>query len=120
MTVKECYEKMGADYDSVMGRLRKDERVQKFLLKFLDDKSYELLCSSMEANDMNEAFRAAHTIKGVCQNLSLDPLYESASELAERLRNGQEYAEDVEVLVEQVKKDYTCTVDCIRELADSV
>ena len=69
---------------------------------------------------MNEAFRAAHTIKGVCQNLSLDPLYKSASELAERLRNGQEYAEDVEVLVEQVKKDYTCTVDCIRELADSV
>ena len=43
MTVKECYEKMGADYDSVMGRLRKDERVQKFLLKFLNDKSYELL-----------------------------------------------------------------------------
>ncbi len=120
MTVKECYEKMGADYDSVMGRLRKDERVQKFLLKFLNDKSYELLCSSMEANDMNEAFRAAHTIKGVCQNLSLDPLYESASVLAERLRDGQEYAEDVEILVEQVKKDYTRTIECISELAGSV
>lgn len=120
MTVKECYDKIGADYESVMGRLRKDERIQKFLLKFLDDKSYELLCSSIEANDMNEAFRAAHTIKGVCQNLSLDPLYESASVLAERLRNGQEYAEDVDVLVEQVKKDYACTIDAIKELAGSV
>ena len=33
MTVKECYEAIGADYEDVMGRLRKDERVQKFVLK---------------------------------------------------------------------------------------
>ena len=120
MDVKQCYEKIGGNYDDVMSRLRTDERIKKFLLKVADDKSFELLCSSLETRNIEEAFRAAHTIKGVCQNLSLDPLYESASELAERLRNGQEYAEDVEVLVEQVKKDYTCTVDCIRELADSV
>ena len=29
MTVKECYEAIGADYEDVMGRLRKDERVEK-------------------------------------------------------------------------------------------
>ena len=114
MTVKECYEAIGADYEDVMGRLRKDERVQKFVLKLLDDKSYE---NSVASKDMSEAFRAAHTLKGVCQNLSLTPLFQSASELAERLRNAQDYSEDMEPLLEQVKKDYTHMIDCIRQLA---
>ena len=119
MTVKECYEAIGADYEDVMGRLRKEERVQKFVLKLLDDKSYELLENSVASKDMSEAFRAAHTLKGVCQNLSLSPLYESSSELAERLRDGKEYAADVDPLVEQVKKDYTHMMGCIHELAES-
>ena len=46
MTVKECYELIGADYESVMGRLRTEERVKKFLLKFLNDKRYDLLLDS--------------------------------------------------------------------------
>ncbi|MCI8782377.1 MAG: Hpt domain-containing protein [Dorea sp.] len=117
MTVRECYEAMGADYEDVLGRLRKDERIQKFVLKLLNDKSYELLMNSMEAGDMTEAFRAAHTLKGVCQNLSITALYHSSAELADRLRDGQEYGEDVAPLLERVKKDYTLAMDCIRQLA---
>ncbi|WP_288175149.1 Hpt domain-containing protein [Sporofaciens musculi] len=117
MTVRECYEAMGADYEDVFGRLRKDERIQKFVLKLLNDKSYELLMNSMETGNMDEAFRAAHTLKGVCQNLSITALYHSSAELADRLRGGQEYGEDVEPLLEQVKKDYTLAMDCIRKLA---
>ncbi|MCI8293120.1 MAG: Hpt domain-containing protein [Hespellia sp.] len=116
MTVKECYEAMGADYEDVMGRLRTDERVQKFLLKVLNDKSYDLLCTSIESGDMNEAFRAAHTLKGVCQNLSLTPLYHSASELSERLRGGQAYGEDMEPMLDQVKRDYAQMTECIQGL----
>lgn len=117
MTVRECYEAMGADYEDVLGRLRKDERIQKFVLKLLNDKSYELLIHSMEAGDMNEAFRAAHTLKGVCQNLSITALYHSSAELADRLRGGQEYGEDVEPLLDQVKKDYALAMECIGKLA---
>ena len=117
MTVKECYDAMGADYEDVLGRLRKEERIQKFVLKLLNDKSYELLINSMEAGDMNEAFRAAHTLKGVCQNLSITTLYHSSAKLADRLRDGQEYGADVEPLLEQVKKDYTLAMECIRKLA---
>ena len=79
MTVKECYEAMGGDYEDVMRRLRKDERVEKFLMKVLDDKSFQLLTDSMEAQNMDEAFRAAHTLKGICQNLSLNRLYGSSN-----------------------------------------
>ena len=74
MTLRECYEAMGADYDGVMGRLRSERMVQKFALKFLADPSYELLTSSMAAENYEEAFRAAHTIKGVCQNLGFTAL----------------------------------------------
>ena len=117
MTVRECYEAMGADYEDVAGRLRTEKKNKKFVLKLLNDKSYDLLISSIESGDMKEAFRAAHTLKGVCQNLSVTKLYHSASELADRLRDGQEYGEDVAPLLEQVKKDYALAMDCIQKLA---
>lgn len=62
--------------------------MQKFVLKFLDDKSMELLKTSMVEETYEEAFRAAHTIKGICQNLSFTRLYESSSALSEALRDG--------------------------------
>ena len=70
MTLQECYAALEGDYEGVMGRLRTERLVQKFVLKFLDDGSYNLLTGSMESGNYDEAFRAAHTIKGVGQNLS--------------------------------------------------
>ena len=114
MTVKECYEQMNGDYDEVMSRLRKEDRVQKFALKFLEDKSFELLCTSLEAGNGEEAFRAAHTLKGVCQNLAFTRLYRSSFEITEALRHG--ISSEVPNLFEQVKKDYQLTVDAIKQL----
>lgn len=107
---------MGADYEDVFARLRKDERIQKFLLKVMNDKSYDLLCSSLESGDMAEAFRAAHTLKGVCQNLSLTPLYKSAAVLSDRLKEQTEYGSDIEPMLDRVREDYERTISCIREL----
>ncbi len=88
MTLRECYAAMGGDYEDVLGRLRSEGLIGKFVLKFLDDPSYELLRSSMESENWPEAFRGAHTIKGVCQNLSLTALYRSSAQLCEALRDG--------------------------------
>ena len=116
MTIKECYEAMGADYSEVESRLRTEERIRKFLCKVPEVKSYALLCESLEQRDMDEAFRAAHTIKGVCQNLALTELGHSAAALSDRLRDRREYGEDVEELFAQVQKDYARMVECIRQL----
>lgn len=116
MTVRECYQAFGGNYEECMGRLRTDERIAKFLTKILDDQSYRLLVSSMEQRNMPEAFRAAHTLKGICMNLSLNRLYESAVKLTEALRNREEYGEDLEPLLEQVGKDYKLTMDVIAQL----
>ena len=117
MTLQECYSAMGGDYDEVMGRLRSEKLVQKFVLQFLNDKSYELLCTSMESKNYEEAFRAAHTIKGVCQNLSFTTLGKSSSALSEALRHG--YTPEADGLAEQVKAEYQQTVEAIRAFQEA-
>ncbi len=112
MTLRECYAAMGGNYDDAIGRLRSERLVQKFVLKFLDDGSYDLLCRSMEEKNYEEAFRAAHTIKGVCQNLSIDRLQASSSRLCEALRGG--YTPQADALAEEVRADYAQTTAAIR------
>ena len=112
MTLRECYAAMGGDYEDALGRLRSEKLVNRFVLRFLDDKSYDLLCASMDAKDYGEAFRAAHTIKGVCSNLAFTVLGRSSSELSEALRYG--YTPGADALVEQVKEDYRQTMEAIR------
>ena len=111
MTLQECYAAMGGNYDDAIGRLRSERLVQKFVLKFLSDGSYELLCRSLEEKNYEEAFRAAHTIKGVCQNLSIDKLQAPSSRLCESLRNG--YTPESDALAEEVRADYSQTAAAI-------
>ena len=72
----------------------------------------------MEAKDYPEAFRAAHTIKGVCQNLSFDRLLASSSQLSEALRHG--YTPEADALAEQVKEDYQATAGAIRTFQEGL
>ena len=118
MTLQECYAALGGDYDEALGRLRSERMVQKYVLRFLEDKSYELLCTSMESGAYEEAFRAAHTIKGICQNLSFTMLVKSSSALSEALRHG--YTPEADGLAEQVGRDYQDTVSAIRAFQASV
>lgn len=114
MNLKECYEALGGDYEGVLGRLRTERMITKFVLKFLDDKSCETLLQAVAARNGEEAFRAAHTIKGICQNLSFDRLYRSSSALSECLRGGWDDA--AVALTEQVREDYRVTAEAIRGL----
>ena len=118
MTLQECYAAMGGNYEDAIGRLRSERLVQKFVLKFLDDGSYHLLCRSLEEKNYPEAFRAAHTIKGVCQNLGFDRLYQSSSQLSEALRNG--FTPEAPALAEQVGTDYQQTTEVIRTFQEGL
>lgn len=120
MTLKECYAALGGDYDEAMGRLRSERLLQKFALKFLDDGSYQLLCASLEAGDWDEAFRAAHTIKGVCANLGFNALLDSSEALTEALRNGRSLQPGEEALVARVKEDYRRTCQAIQAFQEGV
>ena len=112
MTIQDCYAALGGDYAEVLGRLYSDALVKKFACKFLADQSFQLLESSLGAEDYDEAFRAAHTLKGVAQNLSFTSLYRSAHDITEALR-AKDYALAAQ-LFSAVSRDYERTVTAIQ------
>ena len=114
MTVEECYNAFGGDYSEAIGRLGSDVLIKRFMLKFSSQCGYDSLCKAMEEED-EAAFTAAHTLKGVCMNLSFAVLGKSSSLLTEALRNG--FSEEVPGLFGQVQEDYKKTVDAINEVA---
>lgn len=119
MSLKECYDKMGADYEDVLSRLRSEVLVRKFALKFLDDDSYANLKAAMESGNAPEAFRGAHTLKCVAQNLGFGPLYKAAAEVTESLRPSETSSGDMEKaakLMPAVDEEYARTIAAIKEL----
>lgn len=112
MTLSECYAALGGDCAEALGRLRSESLVQKFVLKFPGDPSFRLLEDSLAAENWPEAFRGAHTLKGVCQNLSFTALYRSSAALCDALRGGGPLTDPA--LAVRVEEDYRRTVDAIR------
>lgn len=113
MSLEECYSAAGADYEDVIHRFMSEERVDKFLGMFLRDKSFENLCRALEADDFEEAFRAVHTMKGICMNLSLIDLQEACNKLTENLRQGKR-DEKTEEYFKTLEENYLRTTTAIR------
>ena len=115
MTIEECYTKLESDYREIVRRLGKEERVKNFLSLFPEDESYPALCVALEEGRGEEAFRAAHSLKGICMNLGIERLYRMADVLTEELRD-RKITKKAETLFEQVRKEYVRTVAYIRNL----
>ena len=119
-TIQECYQKLGGEFAQVEKRLPSVGLVRKFIVKFLDDDSYSNLCLAMQNGQREEAFRAAHTLKGVSANLGFSRLLASAGELTELLRAETESIPGrAAALLEEVKQDYELTVSVIRAYLES-
>lgn len=112
MTIQECYRQMGANYEDVLKRLYNEGMICKFTLMFLNDDSYPKLEQALKEGNVKEAFRAAHTLKGVCQNLGFTNLYQPAYELTEVLRAGT--LEGSGEWFARVTEQYKITTDAIR------
>ena len=88
--------------------------MKRFALKFLKDPSYSELREALELRDAERAFRAAHTLKGVCLNLGFDRLYEISAAMTEDLRGRDINGGDR--LFPELTKCYEQLTDVIREL----
>lgn len=113
MDIRECYEKMGADYDDVSDRMGSEKLVERFTGRFLDDKSYQMIIDGIKEKDAETAFRGAHTLKGVCLNLGFSRLYEASRDLTEILRDRK--LEGYEEALDVLKETYQSTVKAICE-----
>lgn len=117
MTIEECYKQMGGDFEEVQKRFGGPMLVEKFAVKFLNDSSFQDLENGLNEKDMEKAFRAAHTLKGICLNLGFKELYEVSAALTEKLRGREsgEYESDFSA----VKECYQKSVDAIRAFQES-
>ncbi len=117
MNLKDCYTSFGGDFDEVLARLRREQIVQKFAYKFLDDKSFLQFETSMENKDYEEALRAVHTLKGICQNLSFSRLYESSSLVTNALKEN-DYNKAIG-LMPQLSEDYYRIIHSVKKYKTS-
>ena len=119
MTLRECYDSIGSNYDTAVTRMcNKESMLAKFAKKFPNDPTYTGLIEAFEGGDAVTAFRMAHTLKGLCLNLGLDRLQVSSSNLTEALRNAEEIPDDAHGLLDRVKQDYEMTVNAINSVED--
>lgn len=114
MTLKEFYEEIDSDYKDVIKRLCDEEMIKKFVFKFPEDKSFNDLKEGLKENDAEKAFRAVHTLKGVCSNLGFDKLYEVSYELTEKLRG--RVIDNCDELYNEVERLYTDLIAKIKEI----
>ena len=112
MTIKQCYQAMGADYEDVAQRLPSEAMVKKFAMKFSEDESFAQLTEALKSGDVETAFRAVHTMKGLCLTLGFSQLAAPSSELTELLRAKQ--LDGSEALYNKLAQEYTKTVEFLK------
>ncbi len=78
----------------------------KMITASVNDANFAKLGKALEANDLQEAFEAAHALKGIAGNLALDPLYDAVCDIVEPLRNKTEmdYSEKYKKVMEAREK----------------
>ena len=107
---------VGGNAKEVVGRLGGDPGlVIHFLSKFEKDGSFQSLCDALNNDDGETAFRAAHTMKGLCATLGLQNLFEKSSAITEMLRGGGaiQPAKDA---MPALKKEYDSTIEALKRL----
>ncbi len=117
MTVKEFYAISGGGYEDALKRLMRESFMIRFLHEFTVDPSMSQLNAAMEAEDYEQAFAAAHTLKGVTANLSLVSLNQLAVEITEMLRNGADI-EGAKDMLPILQKSYDSVIEAIGQLED--
>ena len=115
MKVKELYESLGGDYAGAMSRLLKEERIVKYLNRFLTVSDYQEMVDGINAQDWSKAFMFSHNMKGMSLNLGLTELGRVSSDICEQFRNGAPSG-DVSGMLADVTAEYEKTLDAIRQL----
>ena len=87
MLTLENLEKFGVDTKEGLTRCMNNQKFYFRMISMgLSNDSFEKLGKALEENNLDEAFEAAHALKGVLGNLALTPIYKPLSEMTEMLR----------------------------------
>ena len=110
-------EEAGIDVASALERMMgSEELLERLLRKFLENQQYPALCAALKGGDTEQAMIAAHTLKGVCGNLSMVSLDGLFARQVDALRAGD--LSLAQHLMEQITPAYVQVTAAIREHPD--
>ena len=110
-------EEAGIDVASALERMMgSEELLERLLRKFLENQQYPALCAALKGGNTEQAVIAAHTLKGVCGNLSMVSLDGLFARQVDALRAGD--LSLAQHLMEQITPAYVQVTAAIREHPD--
>ena len=98
MITVDALKNFGANVDEGLGRCMGNEALYlKLVATIPGEKNFGKLSESIQNNDLDGAFEAAHALKGVLGNLSLTNMYDKVADITEllRARTEMDYSEKV-------------------------
>lgn len=114
MTLARFYESLGGSLPAVLARIPSEAMVRKFARMYAGDTSCDELEAAVKAKDWQTAFLAAHTLKGVAQNLGFAQLARDADALTEHLRGASPLTQPE--LLEAVRTAHAHVLFALEEL----
>lgn len=116
MKLSSFYARCGGSYADAVARFQGEAPVLRFLRMLPDDDSLSNLLDAVSRGDAPAAFRAAHTVRGIAQNLGLPGLADSAGDLAECLRGQTVIPPEAQALCETVRQSCEAVLSLIAQL----
>lgn len=109
--------KYGIDYADAMERMGGNaDLYKKLAMKYLNDTNYAEFVAAMEMANYDEAYKAAHSLKGVSGNLSFDKLFNLVSTASGALYQGEYQA--VEPLMPAIKEANDKVIEGLTKWSD--
>ena len=108
MTLEQL-EALGCNVKEGLQRCMNNENFYLILVgKFISTTDLSKLKNALDSKDLETAFKEAHSLKGVCGNLSITPMFQVLAEMVEHLRNKEDidylpYYQKIENLFNQIK-----------------
>lgn len=118
MTIQTLYDLIEGDYQFAKSRLMMDSFISKFVIKFLDDKSYQTIHESYLDGDEKGIFEGAHALKGVSGNLGFTVLNKYSSIICEEFRAGSVRTmtnQELEQIFLELDRAYETTINTIKQ-----
>lgn len=102
------------DIEGALLRLSNDESMYlSCLALFLDDRTTQDLGNAIHAKKWDDAFTAAHALKGVAGNMGFIPLFHATAEIVVLIRAGKIH--DIEASYQELQQHYQRITTTIRD-----
>ncbi len=104
----------GIDIDTALTRFMNNENLlQKTLSLFLEDTNFQNLLTHLQTENFSEAYKASHTLKGLCGNLSFTHLFELFSALCIALQ--EKNIETITSLIPSIIEKHSKLIQAIKK-----